>query len=143
MNERQLLQRLVNLLPTDERSAVTAHSLAIQLGIKKPGPTQEILRDWIRVAIVDHNLPIGSSSRGYYLISTAFEAQENDKGLDYRQQGIQTRRDAAMVGWGKREESIASGGQWPKDEDEPWIDPNPYSIVNLLKAAVDRKGTRK
>jgi len=91
-----------------------------------------LLRDMIREAIIDYGIPIGSSIRGYYLISTDFESYQNDMQLGFRQQGIQNRRDAAMEGWAKRKARMEAGENWPKKEKLAWSLADPYNIVALL-----------
>jgi hypothetical protein len=79
------------------------------------GHTQEPTRDLIRDAIVSRDYPIGSLPRsGYFLIDTEEELNEVLGNLHGRIDGLQRRIDALSRGWQRRQDSRASGGNWPK-----------------------------
>jgi len=79
------------------------------------GHTQEPTRDLIRDAIVNHGIPIGSTTQdGYFLIDTQEELDETTTTLEQRIDGLRNRIDGLRRGWQRRRESRASGGNWPK-----------------------------
>lgn len=69
------------------------------------GNTQEPTRDLIRWAIVDKNIPIGSTTNGYFLIDNDLELQEVIESLESRIDGLRKRIEGLKKGWHKREKS--------------------------------------
>ena len=79
------------------------------------GHTQEPTRDLIRDAMVNHEMPIGSTPQdGYFLIDTEEELDEAVNNLQQRIVGLQNRINGLRCGWQRRQESRSSGGHWPK-----------------------------
>jgi hypothetical protein len=79
------------------------------------GHTQEPTRDLIRDAIVNHGIPMGSAPQdGYFLIDTEEELNEAVTNLHQRIEGLQNRINGLRHGWQRRQQSRASGANWPK-----------------------------
>lgn len=79
------------------------------------GHTQEPTRDLIRYAIVNHQIPIGSTPQtGYFLINTKEELDEAANNLEQRIIGLQDRIEGLRRGWQRRQQSRSNGGNWPK-----------------------------
>ncbi|MBM4306292.1 MAG: hypothetical protein FJ123_06090 [Deltaproteobacteria bacterium] len=79
------------------------------------GHTQEPTRDLIRDAIVEHEIPIGSTPQdGYFLIDSEEELYEAINNLQQRIEGLQNRIKGLNCGWLRRQESRTKGGNWPK-----------------------------
>lgn len=109
-----LIDRLVSLLGDGKANALHAGQIedSLNIGI---GNTQEPTRDLIREAIVNHNMPIGSTPQaGYFLIDTQTELDEAIQNLEQRIRGIQRRIDGLHSGWQQRRNDRARGGNWPK-----------------------------
>jgi len=79
------------------------------------GHTQEPTRDLIRDAIVNHEIPVGSTPQdGYFLIDTEEELNETISSLQQRIEGLQNRINGLRRGWQRRQDSRSGGGNWPK-----------------------------
>lgn len=78
------------------------------------GHTQEPTRDLIRCAIIEHDIPIGSTRNGYFLINNESELNEVIDGLQRRIDGLQNRINGLRNGWRRRQESRENGENWPK-----------------------------
>jgi hypothetical protein len=95
------VQQLIQYLRTNNHigsgSPITAGDLARHFGISDGGVEVE-MRDVIRDAISQHEL-IGSHSRGFYLIGTLAELEENLDSLQSRAENILLRRRNMMTSW--------------------------------------------
>jgi len=79
------------------------------------GNTQEPTRNLIRDAIINHEIPVGSTPQdGYFLIDTEEELNEAISNLLQRIEGLQNRINGLRRGWKRRRDSRATGGNWPK-----------------------------
>ena len=79
------------------------------------GHTQEPTRDLIRDAIVNHEIPVGSTPQdGYFLIDNEEELDETINSLQQRIEGLQNRINGLRRGWQRRQDSRLGGGNWPK-----------------------------
>lgn len=76
---------------------ITARDLATHFGISDGG-TEVPMRSVIRDAIFQNQL-IGSNNRGYYLIGTLSELEENLDSLQSRAEGDLQRRTNMMTSW--------------------------------------------
>lgn len=93
----QLIQYLRNNGHIGSGSPITAGDLARHFGISDGGVEVE-MRDVIREAIAQNEL-IGSHSRGFYLIGTFAELEENLDSLRSRAENILLRRRNMMRNW--------------------------------------------
>lgn len=93
----QLIQYLRTNGHNGSGSPITAGDLARHLGISDGGVEVE-MRDVIREAIAQNEL-IGSHSRGFYLIGTLAELEENLDSLRSRAENILLRRRNMMRNW--------------------------------------------
>jgi hypothetical protein len=107
------LDDLIEALGEGKTNSKHARKLEKNLGMDT-GPTQEQTRDFIRDAIINEEIPIGSTPQGFFLINTEDELIEVVKGLEGRINGLQKRIDALKSGWERRLKSRNSGGNWPK-----------------------------
>lgn len=94
---QQLIQYLRNNNHNGSGSPITAGDLARHFGISDGGVEVE-MRDVIRDAISQNEL-IGSHSRGFYLIGTLAELEENLDSLQSRAENILLRRRNMMNTW--------------------------------------------
>jgi len=94
---QQLIQYLRNNNHIGSASPITAGDLARHFGISDGGVEVE-MRDVIREAIAQNEL-IGSHSRGFYLIGTLAELEENLDSLQSRAVNILLRRRNMMTNW--------------------------------------------
>lgn len=69
------------------------------------GHTQEPTRDLTRSAIVEYDIPIGSTRIGYFLINDEAELNEVIGGHQRRIDGLQNRIDGLINGWQRRQDS--------------------------------------
>lgn len=93
----QLIQYLTANNHIGSSSPITAGDLAKHFGISDGGVEVE-MRDVIRVAISLNEL-IGSHNRGFYLIGTLAELEENLDSLQSRAENILLRRRNMMSNW--------------------------------------------
>jgi hypothetical protein len=123
-------QTLLNVLPTESKWAIKSAHLVARLGMTPTGPTQEGMRSMIRQAILEYQLPIGSCTDGYYLISTELEAETNDNYLAARIAGIEARRKATRAGWDQR----VLDPDWPPTQDpETFVEvTDPNSVLGMF-----------
>jgi hypothetical protein len=105
---------LISVLADGKGNSQHAYELENVLNMDA-GHTQEPTRDLIRDAIVDHEIPIGSTPQdGYFLIDTEEELNEVVSNLQQRIEGLQNRINGLRRGWHRRQDSRANGGNWPK-----------------------------
>lgn len=105
---------LIQTLNDGSENAMRASDLEQDLQMEY-GNTQEPTRDLIRSAIVNHNMPIGSSRNGFFLIDSEDELNQVTEGLQRRINGIQNRIDGLRNGWNRRQSSREQNQNWPKD----------------------------
>lgn len=95
------IQQLIQFLRANNfigsASPVTAGDLANHFGISDGGVQVE-MRNVIREAIANGEL-IGSHSRGFYLIDSLAELEENLDSLQSRADNILLRRRNMMISW--------------------------------------------
>ena len=95
------IQQLIQYMRTNNHiggtNPVTAGDLANHFGISDGGVEVE-MRDVIRTAIAQNEL-IGSHSRGFYIIGTLRELEENLDSLQSRAENILLRRRNMMSNW--------------------------------------------
>ena len=84
----ELIYKLVSILGKGEANALQAKAISLKLGIYSFSSTQEKTRALIRTAIIDHDVPIGSSTKGYFLISSREELEQVVDQLITRSDGI-------------------------------------------------------
>ena len=108
------INELIDVLGDGLRNAQKASQLEGELKMDI-GHTQEPTRDLIRSAIVEHDIPIGSTRNGYFLIDDEAELSQVIGGLQRRIDGLQNRKDGLSNGWQRRQESRENGGNWPKN----------------------------
>ncbi|MFK8297450.1 hypothetical protein ACI76O_05915 [Capnocytophaga cynodegmi] len=94
---QQLIQYLRNNGNVGKNNPITATDLANYFGISDRGVEVE-MRNVIREAIA-HNELIGSNSRGFYLVGTLSELEENLDSLQSRAENILQRRRNMMNTW--------------------------------------------
>lgn len=104
---------LINALGDGLGNAQNASQLENKLQMDV-GHTQEPTRDLIRSAIVEHDIPIGSTRNGYFLIDDEAELSQVIGGLQRRIDGLQNRINGLSNGWERRQGSRDNGGNWPK-----------------------------
>tara|TARA_B100000614_G_C14185462_1_gene343213 strand:+ start:205 stop:537 length:333 start_codon:yes stop_codon:yes gene_type:complete len=104
---------LIVALGDGSRNAKTALKLQQELNMDA-GHTQEPTRDLIRSAIIEQNIPIGSTSNGYFLINDESEMDRVIGGLKSRILGLQNRIECLKKGWRDRQLSRQKNGNWPK-----------------------------
>jgi hypothetical protein len=63
------------------------------------GRTEEVVRDTIKALIYDEGVPIGSCSRGYYIIETDEELEEVAGDLQNRADGCISRANQIRQNW--------------------------------------------
>lgn len=108
------INALISVLGDGKANSKHASELESSLDMDV-GHTQEPTRDLIREAIVNHEMPIGSTPQaGYFLINTEAELDEAVNNLQQRIEGLNKRINGLRRGWQCRENSRASGGNWPK-----------------------------
>lgn len=99
--------QLINYLRVNNHigsgSPITAGDLARHFGISDGGVEVE-MRDVIRDAITNNEL-IGSHSRGFYLIGTLTELEENLDSLQSRAENILLRRRNMMTNWNNQSQT--------------------------------------
>jgi len=104
------IQQLIQYLRTNNHigstNAITATDLANHFGISDGGVEVE-MRNIIRDAIAQNEL-IGSHSRGFYLIGTLTELEENLDSLQSRAENILLRRRNMMTNWNTQNPSNQS-----------------------------------
>jgi hypothetical protein len=88
--KRELIDMFTSYHVGKER-AVTVGRIARSLGHKDTGLTNPQLRSVIRDILMEGEYPIGSCSRGYYMITTEGERQEYLANLRKRRDGINSR----------------------------------------------------
>jgi hypothetical protein len=76
-----------------KQNAISAGEISEILGLKQEDTHVEP-RKWIKQTMFDLRIPIGSSSKGYYLISTEDELENYVDSLNHRRQEIKKRADA-------------------------------------------------
>lgn len=94
-------ESILNLLESSQ-FPVTTRELAIDLGLREVNDTFPKIRQAIRV-LINEGWPIGASSEGYFLLTTAKDVQEYLNNLLQRQMGISKRIQAvydAAIGRG-------------------------------------------
>lgn len=106
----QEISTLIGLLKHGKKNAQKAIHLEQLLNINSKFPTQEKTRDLIREAIIQHNIPIGSCTKGYFLIGNQKELLEVVDSLDNRILGIKNRRNSLVTGFGSASNKISSAG---------------------------------
>jgi hypothetical protein len=105
---------LISILGDGKGNSQYAYELENTLHLDA-GHTQEPTRDLIRGAIVNHEIPIGSTPQdGYFLIDTEEELNETISSLQQRIEGLQNRINGLRRGWQRRQDSRSGGGNWPK-----------------------------
>jgi hypothetical protein len=101
------IQQLVQYLRTNNfigsSNPVTAEDLASHFGISDGGVQVE-MRNVIREAIANGEL-IGSHSRGFYLIGTLAELEDNLDSLQSRAEHILLRRRNMMTSWNNQNQT--------------------------------------
>ena len=107
------VEELISKLENGKNNAKHALKLEKELSLDI-GNTQETTRNLIRNAIVNHNIPIGSSQAGYFLVDTEAELDNVVQSLQKRIKGLQDRIDGIQNGWEKRKSSREQGKNWPK-----------------------------
>ena len=99
--------QLINYLRANNHigsgSPITAGDLARHFGISDGG-VEVVMRDVIRDAIANNEL-IGSHSRGFYLIGTLTELEENLDSLQSRAENILLRRRNMMTNWNNQNQT--------------------------------------
>lgn len=99
--------QLINYLRANNHigsgSPITAGVLARHFGISDGGVEVE-MRDVIREGIANNEL-IGSHSRGFYLIGTLTELEENLDSLQSRAENILLRRRNMMNSWNNQNQT--------------------------------------
>ena len=95
------VQQLINYLRANNHigsaSPITAEDLATHFGISDGGVQVE-MRDVIRDAISQNEL-IGSHNRGFYIIGTLAELEDNLDSLQSRAENILLRRRNMRISW--------------------------------------------
>ena len=95
----QLIQYLRINNHISSNKPITAKNLALHFEISDGGVEVE-MRDVIRNAISQDEL-IGSHSRGFYLIASLAELEQNLDSLQSRAENILVRRNNLMTTWNK------------------------------------------
>ena len=108
------INALISVLGDGKANSKHAYELESNLDMDV-GHTQEPTRTLIREAIVNNDMPIGSTPQaGYFLINTEAELDEAVNNLQQRIEGLKNRIDGLLRGWQRRKSSRASGANWPK-----------------------------
>lgn len=101
------IEQLINFLRSNNNvgkgNPITATELAEHFGISDGGVEVE-MRNVIRDAIANNEL-IGSNSKGFYLIATLSELEENLDSLQSRAENILQRRSNMMNTWNNQNHS--------------------------------------
>jgi hypothetical protein len=104
---------LIDELEDGAANAKNADIIENNLGLDS-GRTNEPTRQLITECIVNDKYPIGSGSKGYFLIDSEEELRDVVRSLEGRIHGLKNRIDALREGWNKRVTSRATGSNWPK-----------------------------
>jgi hypothetical protein len=108
----QNVQSLIDLLQDGETKAIHANEVEETLGIPPGTPNQTNTRNLVKKAVVDFNLPIGSTASGYFLIDSQYEF---DRVLAFLGKRLTNEREQALnEGWRLRQESRQNDENWPK-----------------------------
>lgn len=93
----QIVNYLINNQYTNSSSTITARDLATHFGISDGGVEVEMRSD-IRAAIALGEL-IGSNNRGYYMVTSLSEIEDNLNSLQSRAEETLTRRRNLLNKW--------------------------------------------
>ena len=93
----QIVNYLTSNHYTNSSSTITARDLATHFGISDGGVEVEMRSD-IRTAIISGEL-IGSNNRGYYIVTSLSEIEDNLNSLQSRAEGTLTRRRNLLNTW--------------------------------------------
>jgi hypothetical protein len=98
MNDELRLD-LLRLLQVGEANAITASSLSESLGLDD-GITSETVRlELIKPMIEENGIPIGSCSKGYFILETKEELSASVDDLNRRIRGMENRKRGLRRGW--------------------------------------------
>jgi hypothetical protein len=91
MTEQEQIEQIL-LRHRGKRNAITSGQIAAALGRPNEEDTHVLTRGQITELLERSNLPIGSSSAGYFIIETDNELNDYTKTLDGRISGIDQRK---------------------------------------------------
>lgn len=114
----RLLDKLLSNLANSSEDATDSRVLANVLELPYER-TSEPLRDLIRQAVVDYSIPIGSCTKGYFLVSTDEDFDAVQSNLVARKSGLTARINGLRRGWRRRRELLEEGNDWPRATVEP------------------------
>ncbi len=97
----ELMRRVLDLLGMGKRNAVTAAVLSRRLGLNDGITSEDLRLGLIKPMIEEHGIPIGSCSRGYYILEEAEEFEEVIGDLNHRIRGMQNRKRGLRRGWNR------------------------------------------
>lgn len=100
-------QRLVQFLGDGIEQSKKQSEIEISIGLFRP----EITR-----LVINEDLPIGSTVKGYFLINTQAEFNMAIESIDSRIDGLTKRKEAIIRGWEKRTKMRKKNINYPKDE---------------------------
>jgi hypothetical protein len=109
------LQRIVQFLPIGKANAMKVPAFEKAIGNQPSGTNNDQTRREVKDAIINNDIPIGSSSkRGYWLIDSDAECRETVARINATIKDYEAKRNAIIRGWKRRKASKASGNAWPK-----------------------------
>ncbi len=109
------LQQIISSLPVGKTNAMKVSAFEEAIGNQPKGTNNDQTRGEVTDAIVNNEIPIGSSPQcGYWLIDSDAECQEIVDRLDAIIRAYAIKRTAIVNGWTRRKQSKASGRPWPK-----------------------------
>lgn len=98
---------LLRILKKGRRLAIPAGVLSDALGINTRSSTYVEVRTLVKEAILDGH-PIGSCSKGFYIIADHKELWDVIASLEKRKKGLQNRIDALRRAYGRIQSTIGS-----------------------------------
>jgi hypothetical protein len=112
-----MLRRLIELIANRTRqNPIQAGEIETLMNMDT-GHTNEPTRFFIKDAIIDNELPIGSNNQGYFLINSDDDLEAATKSLASRIEALESRIDALQEGWRRRQQSLENGWNWPITEN--------------------------
>lgn len=97
--------QVLEAVPSGKGDARPVASIATDLDMSDSDTTKRQVREIIKGLIVDHEQPIGSCSKGYFLIETNEELEDYLDDLRQRKRGIQQRIHAIRTAYQSENDS--------------------------------------
>lgn len=109
------LNQIIAALPVGKSNGMKVAAFEQAVGNVPKGTNNDTTRGEVADAILNHNIPIGSTTHhGYWLIDSDAECAAVLASLDAMIAAYTAKRNAIQAGWTKRKASKAAGKPWPK-----------------------------